>query len=128
MTLLMLTVDQYAERTGRSVRQIRRYLADGRIPGAVSVAGRWSIPADALPVPAVVGSDLPEWLGSTDLTREVVPETVVELGPNLGTLVTLEDAAADLGTSVGGVRRLGKDGHLIIGPYGRGGALRVWVP
>lgn len=46
-----LELGEYARQSGKSVRTIRRWLAEGRLPAADLVAGRWLIPADAAPGP-----------------------------------------------------------------------------
>jgi hypothetical protein len=124
-TDVMLTRTQYGELYGYKDRTMQRYLADGRIPGAVKdERGQWLIPAGA-PVSAASAS------------TSVVRQAAALEGPNppdvrlaypLGMLVPLDEAAAALGTSVGGLRRLAAAGHLELGPWGPNGALRVWVP
>lgn len=110
----MLTVAAYADLRNLSVRQVQRYRADGRLPGAQQDArGAWFIPADVVPTPAA---------GELVTTSPTSPTS-----SPLGELGTLEDAAAVLGTTTGGVRRMARDGLLVVGPYGPRGALRVYV-
>lgn len=42
-----MTLKETSEKWGVSVRQINYYCADGRIPGAVKMAGVWLLPKDA---------------------------------------------------------------------------------
>jgi hypothetical protein len=117
----MLTVKAYAATANLSPRQVQRYLAEQRLPGAAKVSGAWLIPSDARPVEAT--------------SYDVVPATspagpsydVAATSSPLGALGTLEDAAQLLGTTVGGVRRMAADGLLVVGRYGPRGALRVYV-
>ena len=122
---VLLTRPEYGERYGYGERTMQRYLAEGRLPGAVkNEKGAWLIPADA---------QVSEPSGSQDVVRQastgVAPPTPgVRLAAPLGLLLPLEDVAAALGTSVGGVRRLADAGHLIVGRFGPRGALRVFLP
>lgn len=121
MNAVLLPVADFATRAGLSVRQVQRYLADGRLPGATKVGGKWLIPADAQPVEATSYDVVPAY------PRDLVSYDVAPTSP-LGVLLALEDAAAALGTTVGGVRRMAADGHLVVGRYGPRGSLRVLVP
>lgn len=47
----MLTLAAYMAETGASERTVRRWLADGRLPGARMVGRQWMIPADTMPLP-----------------------------------------------------------------------------
>ena len=42
-----MTLKDASEKWGVSVRQINYYCTDGRIPGAIKMAGVWLIPKDA---------------------------------------------------------------------------------
>ena len=42
-----MTLKETSEKWGVSVRQINYYCTDGRIPGAVKMAGVWLLPKDA---------------------------------------------------------------------------------
>jgi hypothetical protein len=119
----MLTPSAYAARHDLGHRTVQRYLEQGRLEGAVKDDdGRWRIPADAQVVRK----------SATTVVRQaasdVAPPTPdVRLASPLGALLTLEDVAAALGTNVWGVRRLADAGHLVVGPFGPYGALRVYV-
>jgi hypothetical protein len=127
MDELMLTVADYAERADLSARQVQRYLADGRLPGARKIGGKWLIPATARPSSYdVVPTSQP---GGAELLAAGAALGVLDSAePSLGRLVELDDAAAELGTTVGGVRRLGAAGLLTVGRFGPRGSLRVWIP
>src|SRR4051794_4321569 len=45
-----LTLAAYAERHGKSIRTVQRWLERGLLPGAVLREGKWVIPADGLPL------------------------------------------------------------------------------
>jgi hypothetical protein len=116
----MLSVKAYAAASGLSPRQVQRYLAEQRLPGASKVAGAWLIPSDARPVEATSYDVVP-------VSHPVASYDVAATSSPLGALGTLEDAAQLLGTSVGGVRRMAADGLLVVGRYGPRGSLRVYV-
>jgi len=120
MDELMLTVNDYAERADLSARQVQRYLADGRLPGARKIGGKWLIPSTARP------SSYDVVTTSQPVAGELV-ESFLGGGPSLGRLVELDVAAAELGTTVGGVRRLGDAGLLTVGRFGPRGSLRVYL-
>ena len=42
-----MTLKEASEKWGVSSRQVNYYCVDGRIPGAVKIAGDWLIPKDA---------------------------------------------------------------------------------
>lgn len=134
-------VKEYAAHQGVTERTVRRYLEAGRLPGAWqddANGGRWWIPLadpvhlDTAPVPRAQGADV---AAAPDTTRDTSRDMVatggqlqpLQVGP-LGMLGTLEEAAAVLGTTVGGVRRLADAGHLTVGRFGPNGALRVYLP
>lgn len=118
---------EFAESQGVDVRTVKRWLEKDKIVGAEQdERGRWRIPADAaIRIGTGTGTRGVDALVSPIAAPPAVPTSVS--GP-LGTLGTLEQAAAVLGTSVGGIRRMADAGLLIVGPFGRNGALRVFVP
>lgn len=124
-----VSVDDYATYVGKTPRTIWRWLEAQRIPGAFKDdSGRWYIPQAPPPDPAPKAPvrrvpDMPD-TPSTDVT--VTTSAAVQVGP-LGMLGTLEEAAAALGTTVGGVRRMADDGLLTVGRYGPHGGLRVYA-
>jgi hypothetical protein len=122
MDELMLSSADYARARGLSLRQVQRYLADRRLPGAFKHGGAWMIPATSEPT----SHDVVAVAASTN-SAEVLP-VIFDPGPTLGRLVELDAAAAELGTTVGGVRRLGAAGLLTVGRFGPRGSLRVWIP
>lgn len=97
----MLSIDEFAEARKASTRTVRRWLSDGRIPGAVMVGNKWSIPAAA-----IVQDTLP---GIMTSTRDVaVPErghvrdtsmTVAAVLASLPVMVPLDVAHNVLGVS-----------------------------
>lgn len=139
-TTTMITAAAYADARKLSMRQVLRYLSERRLPGASKINGSWSIPADADPVPAgytwddagnvyaVSGALIPTTTPdmSPDMTRDLVVATPAPPAP-LGAQFTIEDAAAMLHTDRAGVRRMARDGLLIIGPYGPHQSLRVYM-
>lgn len=120
----VLSLSDYAASVGKSLRQVQRWVAAGELPDAWqdTTDGRWWVPAGAQRRRTT----------SRDVVAEPAPAgggaVEIPAGSPLGMLGTLDDAAAVLGTTVGGVRRLARDGHLIVGPYGPNGALRVFLP
>lgn len=124
VTFALLPLADYAAAMGKSLRTVQRWLADGELPDAEQDEdGRWWVPAGTRRrtssrdvVPAAAGP-----------ARELAAAPASPGSP-LGMLGTLDDAAAALGTTTGGVRRMARDGHLVVGPYGPNGALRVYLP
>jgi hypothetical protein len=116
---------EYAGRIGASERTVRRWLADGLVPGAVQgPTGAWDIPPHA-PRPVLTPR------------RDIVPRHDVAAvatvpapaSSPLGVLGTLEHAAQLLGTSVAQVRHMAADPAtpFVVRPWGPHGALRVYV-
>lgn len=119
-----LTLDGYCRHVGRTERTVRRWLAKGQLPDAVLLDGQWTIPADAVPGEPAPVADL------ATLTHDTTPDMTggILMQPALPfQLVTLEEVAEQLDTTVAVIRRLGRAGKLDIGPYGEHGALRVWI-
>lgn len=122
-----MTTAEFAAARGVDVRTVKRWLAANEIIGAVkSTDGTWQIPADAArrmkPAPERAAVE----------TTAARPGQAVTTGGNVpvspvGMLATLEDAAAVLGTTVGGIHRMGEDGLLHVGKWGPRGSWRVWV-
>ena len=121
---VMLNRKQYGELYAIADRTMQRYLAEGRIEGAVKdERGNWSIPSTARVSPAPASTSVVRQAAS-----DVGPLTPdVRLAYPLGALLTLDEAAELLGTNVYGVRRLADAGHLVLGPFGPYGRLRVFV-
>lgn len=128
---VMLSKSHYQELHGKSASTMDRALREGRVPGAVrSETGRkeWWIPADAVIAPEPVNGGVLVRQAPTGVAVTGVRRT--SGGSRLGDLLTLEEAAAELGTDRAGVRRMATDGLLQVGRYGPmpGRALRVYVP
>jgi hypothetical protein len=131
----MLSPAKYAARHGRPFRQVQDLVRGGYIRGAVQGSnGYWRIPADA----PVLDAPQEGWQGGSvvtaaardrgplaDVARPAAP--VHGAGALPGVLVPLDVIAAAIGTTVGGVRRLADAGHLVVGPFGPHGALRVYL-
>jgi hypothetical protein len=120
----MLTTSAYAELIGKSLRTVQRYVEPGShtvVPGAQMIDGQWWFPSDARPVKAASYDVVP--VASPDRTSYDVAAGVA-IPPGLW---PLQQCAELLDTTVGGIRRLGDAGLLNVGPYGRDGALRVYV-
>lgn len=128
MDELMLSSVDYARSRGLSLRQVQRYLADGRLPGALKHGGAWMIPATSAPtshdVVAVAAPTSYDGAGVVATSYDLSPPVPGRLGVDL---LTLEEVADGLRTSVGAVRRMAADGLLEVRPYGPRGAHRVLV-
>lgn len=109
----LVTIAAYAAAHGKSVRQVQRYVREGRLPGVVELDGVTHIPVDVLPPRRAD-------VVATSPTSPAVPVAPAPGISPLGALGTLEDAARLLGTDVGGVRAMARDGLLTIGRYGPG--------
>ena len=115
----LLTTTAYAAALGKSLRTVQRYLERGQLAGAQLVEGQWLIPADAVPT---TSSDVVA-VSRRATSYDVAPAT----SSPLGALGTLEDAAALLGTSVGGARRMARRRATRGGPV-RGRGVRYALP
>jgi hypothetical protein len=111
----MLTRSQYGALHEIADRTMQRYLAEGRIEGAVKdERGNWSIPSTARV--SAAGA-------STSVVRQAAsdvgpPAPDVRLAYAVPVLLTLDEAARLLGTDRAGVRQLAADGLLQVGPWG----------
>jgi hypothetical protein len=128
----LLSKAQWAEQVGVTVKSVERWLAAGLVPDAQRQGGRWWIPAGT-PRPDV------ETMGGT--SRDVAPIAATNgtsrdvaapaPGPVLGVGGSLEEAAAALGCSVRGLRKLYADMQaapglpFYIGRYGPHGRLHL---
>jgi hypothetical protein len=117
---VMLTREQWGELHGYKGRTMQRYLAEGRIPGAVKdERGNWSIPSTAQLTAA----------SSTSVVRQAYSSEVAatpDVRPAYGQLVPIADFADAVGTSVYQVRRMIADGLLSGGNYGPHGSSVVF--
>lgn len=121
----LLSLADYAERiAGKSYRTVQRWLADGELPDArQDDDGRWWVPADAQRRRTT----------SHDVVETTTAQPVAVRAPDApatpwGQLRPLEEVARELGTTVGGVRRMADAGLLVVGPFGPNGALRAHRP
>lgn len=132
-TTIALTVSQYADAHGLSIRTVRRYLSANRLPGASQLpTGEWMIPADAQPTaapttgPAPIGAEVSPWTsGVVETTHELLqagPKVAAELDPLPG-MVTLADASRILGIPESAIRR-NRDYFGAV-PFGPRGALVI---
>lgn len=130
----MLNGKEFAAERGVNYRTVKGWLADGKVVGAVKGAdGSWSIPSDA---PLRIGSGSGVERAAARAVVEAVDrsaapaviEPSLRLNAVLGGLVPLEDVARVLGTTTGGIKRLGAAGHLAVGKFGPRGSWRVFVP
>lgn len=129
----MLTPTQYAEHRGTTMRTVKRWISEGRLPEAVKGEdGRWSIPADAIErkghaQPALM--DAAALVPTRATSREVVDaahgigthrevtarrrdETPAELLDTLPALVDVDQAARVAGVPESAVRTLVRQEHL----------------
>lgn len=129
MTDALLTTAQYREATGLAERTLKRYLADGKIPGASKDAeGRWRIPATAMPPvtgPAPVRTELSaELVAHRAARRELEAQpTLADVLARASAYVDLEQAARLLGVTEYairhnpdrfGVERFGPNGSMVV--------------
>ena len=108
-TTTLLTSSQYREATGLAERTLKRYLADGKIPGAIKDAdGRWRIPAEA--VPPTVGQPTARTEASAELVAHRQARRELEAQPTLMDVLARAAAYVDLETAS---RLLGVTEHAI---------------
>lgn len=116
-SLQLLTLQGYVDRTGKTERTVRRWLAAGDLPGArKDRGGQWMIPADAVYTPGA---------GAALALVEPEPEPVSLAGEldALPALLALVDASRLLGVTEYAIRRnreffgavrLGPRGSLVV--------------
>lgn len=122
----MVPLEQYALMVGKSSRTIYRHIEAGMIPGAYNDGTGWFVPVDELTTTAPPRVKLPKRDNDNGNVVDIVrPSSTVDL---IGRLVELETYAAELGTTVGGVRRMAAAGLVTVGRFGPRGALRVFIP
>ena len=119
---VMLTREQWGELHGYKGRTMQRYLAEGRIPGAVKdERGNWLIPSTAQLTAAP----------ATSVVRQAYPTNVMatpDVRPAYDRWVPVAEYAAAVGSSPHQVRRAIRDGLIKGGNYGPGGTTIVVVP
>lgn len=115
-----LTAAQYADQAGASERTVKRWLADGELPGATKdERGRWLIPADTTRTP---GADVVP-LAPRHMTR---PMTTQQPGPELDALpsfLSIDQAAHILGITAYAIRKHRE--YFDAQPFGPNGALVI---
>lgn len=122
----LVPLEQYASMVGKSSRTIYRQIEQGAHPDAVR-DGRngWLLPVDELTATQPPRAKLPKPNGNGNVVDIVRPATAVDL---VGQLVELDVYAAELGTTVGGVKRMGAAGIIVVGKFGPRGSWRVFIP
>lgn len=122
MSSPMLSIDTFAEQRHVTTRTVRRWLDAERIPGAVKLGGKWSLPADA-----VVSEPAPGAVVATRSESGHVPDmsgvTVSSVLAPLPVMVPIDVAARVLGLTEYAVRgaaeyfqlqRLGAHGSYVM--------------
>lgn len=106
----MISIDDFAEQRQASTRTVRRWLAAGKIPGAVQIGGKWSLPADAIvqdTLPGVMDTARDAGRAVAVQQRGHVTDTSMTVNAVLAPLpvmVTLDVAARVLGISEYAIR------------------------
>lgn len=131
----LVPLKTYAQRRGVALRTVQRWIAAEELPGAQQDdRGQWWVPLAADRVPAGGPVQSPMGPGPSSPTRAVERAARTAPASPLGTSGTLGDAAASLGVSPIGLRKLYADMAanpglpFYVGRYGAHGALRVVVP
>lgn len=104
----MLSIDAFAAQHNVATRTVRRWLDADRIPGAVKVAGKWLLPADAAvqdPAAAAAPTSLAVQPGHVKDMATVQPLTVAGMLASVPALLPLDVAARVLGISEYAIRR-----------------------
>jgi hypothetical protein len=106
---MMISIDEFAARHNVATRTVRRWLDADRIPGAVKVAGKWSLPADAAvqdPAAAAAPTSLATVTsGHVKDMATVQQPTVAGMLAQLPAMLPLDVAARVLGISEYAIRR-----------------------
>ncbi|QKY80433.1 DNA binding protein [Microbacterium phage PoRanda] len=101
----MISIDAFAAQRKVATRTVRRWLDAGRVPGAVKVGNKWSLPADA-----IVQDALPGVMDTVKDTAPVALRAAAELTvptvlAPLPVMVPIATAAQVLGVSEYTMRR-----------------------
>jgi hypothetical protein len=125
----MLSPREFADRRDDiAFRTVQRYLPLGRIEGAVQGPdGRWQVPADARILPGSAVTTTPDVRAAYALEDVRTPDVrPAYLPPGLH---TLEEVAAFYGTTPSRIRLMGEHPRspFVVGRFGEGARLRVWV-
>lgn len=103
----MVSIDAFAAQHGVATRTVRRWLDAEQIAGAVKVAGKWMIPADAVvqqkqPASEIVTADHGHDMSASARGRQLTVPAVLGMLP---VMVPLDRAAAVLGVTEYTLRR-----------------------
>lgn len=119
-----LTAKQYAEATGKSARQVKRYLEDGELPGAYQdERGWWMIPATAERTTSgelVTLSPRPRTRPTTEVMSH--PAGMIDAAPSF---LTIDQAAQILGVSRHAILTPRGRDYFDVVPFGPNGSLVI---
>lgn len=102
----MISIDAFAAQHDVATRTVRRWLDAGQIAGAVKVAGKWSLPADAVVQQRAAGEIVTAGhVTDMAMSRPARELTVPAVLGVLPVMVPLDRAAAVLGISEYALRR-----------------------
>ncbi|QCS26967.1 helix-turn-helix DNA binding domain protein [Microbacterium phage TimoTea] len=102
----MISIDAFAAQRKVATRTVRRWLDAGRVPGAVKVGNKWSLPADAIVQDALPGvMDTVKDTSAPVALRAGAELTVAGVLAPLPVMVPLDTAARVLGVSEYALRR-----------------------
>jgi hypothetical protein len=106
----MVSIDAFAEQHSVSTRTVRRWLADGRIAGALQVGNKWALPADAIvseTLPGVMDTvkDTSSPAGAVARAQQPAQLTVAGILAPLPVMIPLDVAARVLGISEYAIRQ-----------------------
>lgn len=119
-----LTAAQYANRIGKTERTVKRWLADGELPGAYQdERGRWMIPVDAERTASNDLVTLPR-----PMTRPMTVEISHGHAPLIDTLpsfLSIDEASAVLGISRHAILTPRGRDYFDVVPFGANGSLVI---
>jgi hypothetical protein len=126
-----VTPDQFATLHRVDARTVQRWCKAGEIPGAVKTSTGWQIPADAMRITPMPGTDVSPTRrddvavnSATPTRRDDVADTLAGALAVLPALLTLEQASRLLGIPEAAVRRHAEE----IGAVPWGSRDRLMVP
>jgi hypothetical protein len=107
-----MTPEQFATLHRVDPRTVQRWCKDGEIPGAVKTSRGWQLPADAMRITPLPGTDMAPTrrdsvavVADTPTRRDDVGDTLEGALSVLSAWLTLEQASPLLGISVSAIRK-----------------------
>ena len=122
----MISLRDFATAKCVNPRTVRKWQERNELPTAVMLDGKWWIPEHAERVRSTVAVRSPR--SGNVSGAGGVPAEPEPLPSPLGTIIPLAEAAEQLKTTVGGVKRMIAAGLYTAGPFGPRGIEAIYLP